>query len=163
MWWCPDSLLPKWGVYTHHLSQAPIEEHTITSSVSQASIRSLLSPCLCLSYLPARWPCTPVFYLRYEWVPKLQILEIHASTDSLGENLAALLCPEIGLEFCASEWGSSMAPPGPSPMERSCPPLPHELQAGELPLSMQPRGSSHHALYSQVSTFLAHQSTALNF
>ena len=64
------------------VQEAHKEEQTISLPFYQASLRSLPSPCLCLSHLPT-WQCSaPVFYLGLtSWVSKLQNLATLYSTD----------------------------------------------------------------------------------
>ena len=53
------------------------------SHLFQTSIRSLPSPCLCLSHLPTQRYYVPMFYLRNaRWVSKLQILGTQHGTDT---------------------------------------------------------------------------------
>ena len=59
--------------------QALTKEKTI-SHLSQASLRSLTSSCLCLSCLPTRWLSASVFYFKHTgWVSKLHILGTHGT------------------------------------------------------------------------------------
>ena len=81
--------------------EALTEEQTTSPHLFQASLRSLPSPCVCLSHLPTQWYSAPMLYLRQaSWVSKVQILGAGMAwthTDPLGEGLTTLwqvpVCP----------------------------------------------------------------------
>ena len=93
------------------VQEALIEEQTVSSCVSEASLRSLPSPCLCLGSLPAR-PCSaPMFYFRHTgWVSKLQTLRTHCGKDP---------CWSSGWGSCQAEACTTLSKGAVAPMHRS--------------------------------------------
>ena len=84
------------------VQETPTEKQTISSPVSQESIRSLPSPCIYTVPLPGGTQCSCVLSQVHGWISKLQILRTQHGVDpgqsSRGWSLLAVVGTGLSAE-----------------------------------------------------------------